>query len=123
MNQTSLRHTITLGHEAFVRLKGQGAFGESYTESCVLVSISYQTFLDLSVLDKDLAYFLFDDYITYSQDQHFRFLVGDHCFCQFVYCVFTHEVTLLKIKHIWLKERYCYSKHNFCYSKHNYSCN
>jgi hypothetical protein len=32
MNQTGLRHTITLGHEAFVRLKGQGAFGESYTE-------------------------------------------------------------------------------------------
>ena len=32
MNQTSIRHTITLGHQTFVRLKKKGMFGESYTE-------------------------------------------------------------------------------------------
>ena len=32
MNQISTRHTITLGHQTFVRLKKKGTFGESYTE-------------------------------------------------------------------------------------------
>ena len=32
LNQTGSRHTITLGHQTFVRLKKKGMFGESYTE-------------------------------------------------------------------------------------------
>jgi hypothetical protein len=32
MNQSSIRHTITLGDQTFVRLKKKGTFGESYTE-------------------------------------------------------------------------------------------
>jgi len=32
MNQTDVRHTITLGHETFQRLRRKGTFGESYTE-------------------------------------------------------------------------------------------
>lgn len=32
MSQTGIRHTITLGHETFLRLKNKGTFGESYTE-------------------------------------------------------------------------------------------
>ncbi len=32
VNHTSIRHTITLGHQTFVRLKKKGMFGESYTD-------------------------------------------------------------------------------------------
>lgn len=32
MSRIGTRHTITLGHQTFVRLKKKGTFGESYTE-------------------------------------------------------------------------------------------
>ncbi len=32
MNTTGIRHTITLGHQTFVRLKKKGMFGESCTD-------------------------------------------------------------------------------------------
>jgi hypothetical protein len=32
MIKMNIRHTITLGHQKFVRLKKKGSFGESYTE-------------------------------------------------------------------------------------------
>jgi hypothetical protein len=53
VNMKSNRHTITLDHSTFMRLKSKGRFGESYSQ---LITRLLDKFENLDCESKDISY-------------------------------------------------------------------